>query len=75
VVEVVIDVPSGRVSAQVHTENCLVKAVDFVNMPSYLLAADVSVPVGGDSVVVDVGYGGTMNNRRPGPGWQGGGVR
>jgi proline racemase len=60
VAEVVIDVPSGRVSAQVHTENGLVKAVDFVNVPSYLLAADLSVPVGGDSVIVDVGYGGAI---------------
>src|SRR4029453_3293583 len=33
-VDVVIDVPSGRVTARVHREEARVVAVDFVNMPS-----------------------------------------
>jgi proline racemase len=38
VTDVIIDVPSGRVTARVHEDR-----VDFVNVPSYLMARDVSV--------------------------------
>ena len=33
-VDVVIDVPSGRVTARVHREDARVIAVDFVNVPA-----------------------------------------
>ena len=36
--DVIIDVPSGRVTARVHADH-----VDFVNVPSYVLASDVPV--------------------------------
>jgi proline racemase len=38
VTDVIIDVPSGRVTARVHDDH-----VDFVNVPSYVLARDVPV--------------------------------
>ena len=37
-VDVVIDVPSGRVTARVHREDARVAAVDFVNVPSWVIA-------------------------------------
>ena len=40
-VDVVIDVPSGRVTARVHRDGGRTVAVDFVNVPSYVLARDV----------------------------------
>ena len=43
VVDVVIDVPSGRVTARVHVESARVVAVDFVNVPSWVVARDVPV--------------------------------
>ena len=42
-VDVVIDVPSGRVTARVHREDARVVAVDFVNVPSWVVARDVPV--------------------------------
>src|SRR5580692_12084532 len=42
--EVVIDVPSGRVIARVHSAGRRVTGVDFVNVPSYATAIDVEVP-------------------------------
>ena len=41
VTDVTIDVPSGRVVARVRTEAGHVTGVDFVNVPSYVLATDV----------------------------------
>jgi len=41
--DVVIDVPSGRVAARVHTEAGQVVSVDFVNVASYVLATGVKV--------------------------------
>lgn len=38
VTEVIVDVPSGRVTARVHADH-----VDFCNVPSYVLARDVPV--------------------------------
>ena len=42
-VDVVIDVPSGRVTARVHREDARTVAVDFVNVPSWVVARDVPV--------------------------------
>ena len=38
--DVVIDVLSGRVTARVHREDARVVAVDFVNVPSWVVARD-----------------------------------
>ena len=58
--DVVIDVPSGRVTARVHTEQGRVIAVDFVNVASYLVADNVPVRVARGEVRVDVGFGGAI---------------
>lgn len=64
VTDVVVDVPSGRVTARVHTVGGLVETVDFVNVPSYVVAIGVEVPVevrGERTLVpVDVAYGGAL---------------
>jgi proline racemase len=46
--DVIIDVPSGRVTARVHADH-----VDFVNVPSYVLVSDV--PVAGTSATLAFG--------------------
>ena len=58
--DVVIDVPSGRVTARVHTEDGQVVAVDFVNVASYVIATSVPVSTSRGEVVVDVSYGGAI---------------
>ncbi|NUR06819.1 MAG: proline racemase [Nocardioidaceae bacterium] len=57
-VDVVIDVPSGRVTARVHRKGSRVVAVDFVNVPSWVVARDVPVPTSRGDVSVTVAYGG-----------------
>jgi proline racemase len=57
-VDVVIDVPSGRVTARVHREDARVVAVDFVGVPSWVVATDVPVPTSRGTVPVTVAYGG-----------------
>ena len=59
-VDVVIDVPSGRVTARVHREDARVVAVDFVNVPSWLVARDVPVTTSRGEVTVTVAYGGAI---------------
>ena len=56
--DVVIDVPSGRVTARVHREAGRVVAVDFVNVPSRVVARDVPVATSRGPVTVTVAYGG-----------------
>ncbi len=58
ITDVVIDVPSGRVTARVHTEAGRVTAVDFVNVASYVVARNVPVPTARGVVEVDVAFGG-----------------
>ena len=58
--DVVVDVPSGRVTARVHTAGGRVTAVDFVSVPSYLVAADVVVPTSRGPVRAAVAFGGAM---------------
>ncbi len=59
-VDVVIDVPSGRVTARVHREAGRTVAVDFVNVPSWVIARDVEVTTSRGPVAVTVAYGGAI---------------
>lgn len=59
-VDVVIDVPSGRVTARVHREDARVVAVDFVNVPSWVVARDVPVPTSRGEARVTVAFGGAI---------------
>jgi proline racemase len=59
-VDVVIDVPSGRVTARVHREDARVVAVDFVNVPSWVIAREVSVTTSRGEVSATVAYGGAI---------------
>ena len=59
VTDVPIDVPSGRVTARVHTtDRHDVTAVDFLNVASYVVATDVGVDTSRGHVHVDIGFGG-----------------
>ncbi|MEU4623985.1 proline racemase family protein [Actinoplanes sp. NPDC023801] len=60
VVEVPIDVPSGRVTARVHTTGGRVTAADFVSVPSYLVAEAITVRTARGPVPVVVSYGGAL---------------
>lgn len=57
-VEVVIDVPSGRVTARVHRQASRVTGVDFVNVASWVVARDLEVRTSRGTARVDIGYGG-----------------
>lgn len=59
-VDVVIDVPSGRVTARVRREDARVVAVDFVNVPSWVVARDVPVVTSRGEVRVTVSFGGAI---------------
>ncbi|WP_308120992.1 proline racemase family protein [Paractinoplanes bogorensis] len=59
-VDVVIDVPSGRVTARVHREGGRTVAVDFVNVPSYVIARDVTLSTSRGELAVTVAYGGAI---------------
>ncbi|MEW6082404.1 MAG: proline racemase family protein [Bacillota bacterium] len=59
--EVVLDTPAGLVRAKAVMEGDLVKSVTITNVPSFLFAGDVSVPVPGHGdVKVDVSFGGNF---------------
>jgi proline racemase len=58
--EVVIDVPSGRVVARVHSDGRRVTDVDFVNVPSYAVASDVEVPTSRGAIAVTLAFGGAF---------------
>ena len=60
VADVVIDVPSGRVTARVRRDNSRVTAVDFVNVPSWLIARDVPVATSRGQAQVTLSYGGAI---------------
>jgi proline racemase len=53
-------VPSGRVTARVHRDDARVVAVDFVNVPSWVVARDVPVTTSRGEVRVTVAYGGAI---------------
>jgi proline racemase len=59
-VDVVIDVPSGRVTARVYREEARVIAVDFVNVPSWVVATDVPVTTSRGDVSVTAAFGGAI---------------
>jgi proline racemase/trans-L-3-hydroxyproline dehydratase len=58
--DVVVDVPSGRVTARVHTEAGRVRSVDFVSVPSWSVVEDLPVDTTLGDVRVDVGFGGAF---------------
>ena len=60
VTEVVIDVPSGRVSARVHADDERITAVDFVNVESYVIAEAVPVVTSHGEVTATVSFGGAI---------------
>jgi proline racemase/trans-L-3-hydroxyproline dehydratase len=59
-VNVVVDVPSGRVTARVHRAGGRTVAVDFVNVPSYVLARGLTVPTSRGAASVTLAYGGAI---------------
>src|SRR4051812_18756368 len=59
-VDVVVDVPSGRVTARVHCVAGRVVAVDFVNVASWVVAREVPVSTSRGQVSVTVAYGGAI---------------
>jgi proline racemase len=58
--DVVIDVPSGRVTARVTRRAGRTERVTFRNVPSYVVARDVPVQTSRGPVLVDVSYGGAI---------------
>ena len=59
--DVVIDVPSGRVTARVHTTpDGRVDAVDFINVPSHLVAGGIDVSSAHGPCRVDLAWGGAL---------------
>jgi proline racemase len=60
VTDVVIDVPSGRVSARVTTDGDRVVSVDFVSVPSYVLHETVTVPTSRGETRCGISYGGAI---------------
>ncbi|WP_210603743.1 proline racemase family protein [Brevibacterium oceani] len=61
ITEVTIDVPSGRVRAQVHTDDeGRATSVDFVNVPSRLVGTGITVPTSRGPVSVALAWGGAL---------------
>lgn len=60
VTDVVIDVPSGRVTARVHTKGSVIESVDFINVASYHMHSDISVDTSLGALTVDVSFGGAI---------------
>lgn len=60
ITDVVIDVPSGRVTARVRMVDGDVADVDFINVPSHAVALDVPLETSVGPVRVDIGFGGAM---------------
>lgn len=58
--DVVVDVPSGRVTARLHADGDRVTAVDFVNVPSYRMHQNITVYTSRGPVVVDIAFGGAI---------------
>ena len=58
--DVVLDVPSGRVSARVRRRDAAVVSATFRNVPAYVLARGVRVDTAHGPVDVDVAYGGAI---------------
>jgi proline racemase len=58
--DVVIDVPSGRVTARVTCAGSEVERVSFRNVASYVIARDVKVTTSRGAVSADISYGGAL---------------
>ncbi|MEU4194905.1 proline racemase family protein [Kribbella sp. NPDC026611] len=58
--EVVIDVPSGRVVAQVNCVGDAVESVAFRNVPSYVLSRQVPLSTSRGEVLADISFGGAF---------------
>ncbi len=58
--DVVVDVPSGRVTARVRREGGRITAVTFRNVPSWVVARDIAVSTSRGHVLVDVSWGGAL---------------
>lgn len=63
--DVVIDVPSGRVTARVATSGERVIAVDFMSVPSYLLHSEVAAATSRGDAVCTVSFGGAIYAHTP----------
>jgi proline racemase len=59
-VEVVVDVPSGRLRTVASVQDGRVRSVRFQNVPSFVLVEGLSVSVAGRRVEVAVAYGGAF---------------
>jgi proline racemase len=59
-VDVVIDVPSGRVTARVRRAAGRTVSVAFRNVPSFVIACDLQVETSRGAVTVDVAFGGAI---------------
>lgn len=64
-VDVVVDVPSGRVTARVRRDGGRTTGVEFVSVPSYVLAEQVPVATSRGEVAVDVSFGGAVYAQVP----------
>jgi len=60
VTDVIVDVPSGRVTARVRTVGGRVADVEFMNVPSYVVETGIEVATAYGPVQVDVAYGGAL---------------
>ena len=58
--DVVIDVPSGRVTARVHTEGSVIQSVDFINVASYHMHSAINLETSLGKLSVDVSFGGAI---------------
>lgn len=58
--DVVIDVPSGRVTARVACSGGEIEHVTFTNIASYVLGRDIPVPTSRGEVRADISYGGAI---------------
>jgi proline racemase len=58
--EVRIDVPSGRVTARVHRVDGRTTAIDFINVPSSVVATGLEIATSRGDVKVDVAFGGAI---------------
>ena len=60
ITDVVIDVPSGRVTARVHTKGNEIQSVDFINVASYHMHSDIELKTSLGNLIVDVSFGGAI---------------
>jgi proline racemase len=58
--DVVIDVPSGRVTARVHTDGSVIQSVDFINVASYHMHSAINLETSLGKLSVDVSFGGAI---------------